>query len=141
LTGKPPFQGTTMFEMFNAHVSEAPVAPSSIVPEIPDEIDELVLKMLAKSPVDRPAMSHVRKVLERVRDPHELQQRGRIITIRQPEEPARSPVSEPPGVKVRFSGTPLPVPALPAPVRGAPWFLVIALGLIAIALAVMLLAR
>jgi serine/threonine-protein kinase len=145
LTGKPPFQGATMFEMFDAHVNETPATPSSLVPEIPDEIDELVLKMLAKNPVDRPAMSHVRKILERVRDPHELQQRGRIITVRQPaledKMPERSPASEPPGVKVRFAGTPLPIPAQPAPGRGAPWFLVIALGLVAIALCVLLLVR
>ena len=102
--------------------------------------------MLAKNPLDRPAMSHVRKVLERVRDPHELQQHSRIITIRQPAiapggEPPRSPASEPPGVKVRFAGTPHPVPAPKAQQRGAPWFLVIALGLIAIAMAAMLLVR
>ena len=53
----------------------------------------------------------------------------------------RFSASEPPGVKVRFAGTQHPVPAEPAAARGAPWFAVIALGLIAIALAVMLLAR
>jgi len=147
LTGKPPFQGATMFEMFNAHATEEPVAPSSITPEVPDEIDELVLKMLAKNPLDRPAMSHVRKILERVRDPHELQQRGRLITIRQPAigrdtpPPTSSPASEPPGVKVRFSGGLLPSPSQPAAARGAPWFLVIALGLIAAVLAIAMLVR
>src|SRR5206468_4137083 len=76
LTGRPPFQRETMMEMFTAHITEAAVAPSSLAPEVPDEIDELVLKMLAKNPLDRPAMSHVRKILERVRHPRELQQRG-----------------------------------------------------------------
>ncbi len=139
LTGRPPFQGQTMMEMLTAHVTEPPVAPSSLVPEIPDEIDELILKMLAKNPVDRPTMSHVRKVLERVRDPHELQPRGRIITVRQPalaDRPA-TPPSEPPGVKVRFAGGhPTPAPAAPK-ASGAPWYLVIALAVIALVLAIL----
>ena len=103
--------------------------------------------MLAKNPLDRPAMSHVRKILERVRDPHELQQRGRIITIRQPAiardsaAPTTSPASEPPGVKVRFSRGLLPSASQPAVARGAPWFLVIALALIAIGLCVLLFVR
>jgi eukaryotic-like serine/threonine-protein kinase len=144
LTGKPPFQGETMMEMFTAHVTEQPVAPSTRAPEVPDEIDELVLKMLAKNPLDRPAMSHVRKILERVRDPHELvQPRTRIITVRQKAIPNddKSPASEPPGVKVRFAGTPLPTRSMPAARSGAPWYVVIALALIAIVLFVALLAR
>ncbi|MBV8760986.1 MAG: serine/threonine protein kinase [Deltaproteobacteria bacterium] len=140
LTGRPPFFGETMMEMLTAHVTEPPVAPSSLVPEIPDEIDELILKMLAKNPVDRPAMSHVRKVLERVRDPQELQPRGRIITIRQPaahgpDTPTSTPASEPPGVKVRFAGGHPTPAAAAAAAKGAPWYLVIALAVIAAVLA------
>jgi len=138
LTGRPPFQRETMMEMLTAHVTEPPVAPSSLVPEIPDEIDELILKMLAKNPLDRPAMSHVRKVLERVRDPHELP-RGRIITVRQPviTDAQLNPPSEPPSVKVRFAGgAPTPAPAA-ASSKGAPWFVVIALAVIAGGLAIL----
>ncbi len=141
LTGRSPFQGETMIEMLTAHANEQPVKPSSLAPEVPDELDELVLKMLAKNPLDRPAMTYVRKVLERVRDPDELQQRTRIITVRQSGSRTDStpvpPPSEPPGVRVRFAGPP------PAPVvlHGAPWYVVIALALISLVLGVLVLMK
>jgi serine/threonine-protein kinase len=55
LTGRPPFVKEAPGDLLIAHVSEAPPAPSSVKPAIPPELDRLVLRMLAKSPNDRPA--------------------------------------------------------------------------------------
>ncbi|MCW5806962.1 MAG: serine/threonine protein kinase [Deltaproteobacteria bacterium] len=67
MTGRPPFQADNAIELVAKHVIEAPIRPSSLQPEIPTVVDELVLKMLAKSPDDRPALSEVIRILERVR--------------------------------------------------------------------------
>jgi eukaryotic-like serine/threonine-protein kinase len=54
LAGRPPFVKEAPGDLLIAHVSEAPPAPSSFQPAIPPELDRLVLRMLAKSPDDRP---------------------------------------------------------------------------------------
>ncbi|HXJ20702.1 MAG TPA: protein kinase [Polyangia bacterium] len=54
LTGRPPFVKEAPGDLLIAHVSEAPPVPSSLRPAIPPELDRLVLRMLAKSPNDRP---------------------------------------------------------------------------------------
>ncbi len=82
LTGRPPFQNRGTIEMVTAHLEEMPVSPSSIVDEIPDEIDRLLLEMLAKNPADRPNLSHIRSVLALVRDPVELERHPHLITPR-----------------------------------------------------------
>jgi serine/threonine protein kinase len=54
LTGGHVFETTNPMKMIVAHVSEAPVAPSTRTEiPIPQCVDDLVLKCLAKEPVDR----------------------------------------------------------------------------------------
>ncbi len=54
LTGRTPFVKEAPGDLLIAHVSEAPPIPSSLQPAIPPELDRLILRMLAKSPDDRP---------------------------------------------------------------------------------------
>jgi serine/threonine-protein kinase len=53
LTGKVPFTGDSAIEIAMKHVNELPKAPSSLRPEIPPELDQIVLRALAKDPADR----------------------------------------------------------------------------------------
>ncbi|MFQ5844415.1 MAG: protein kinase, partial [Planctomycetota bacterium] len=53
ITGKNLFSGKTAKEIVLRHVQEAPPAASSLMDEIPDELDLALAKMLAKSPDDR----------------------------------------------------------------------------------------
>jgi serine/threonine-protein kinase len=54
LTGACPFNGETHLAIALKQVSEAPVPPREIVATIPDELERVVLHMLAKNPNDRP---------------------------------------------------------------------------------------
>ena len=54
LTGDLPFHGTAL-QLAYRHAFEAPKAPSETRAEIPVQLDELVLQMLAKKPEDRPS--------------------------------------------------------------------------------------
>jgi serine/threonine protein kinase len=55
LTGELLFEGDTAMAMIVKHVSEAPGSPSEkSLYQIPDELDRLVLQLLAKDPDDRP---------------------------------------------------------------------------------------
>src|SRR5512133_4093661 len=53
LTGKTPFEGETPVEIAMKHLSNAPQPPSKLRPDIPRELDMVVLRALAKSPDDR----------------------------------------------------------------------------------------
>jgi beta-lactam-binding protein with PASTA domain/predicted Ser/Thr protein kinase len=53
LTGKLPFSGETPLEIAMKHLSEIPRAPSDLRPEVPADLDMIVLRALAKDPEDR----------------------------------------------------------------------------------------
>jgi serine/threonine-protein kinase len=53
LTGKVPFTGDSAIEIAMKHVNDLPTPPSSLRPEIPPELDQIVLRALAKDPEDR----------------------------------------------------------------------------------------
>jgi class 3 adenylate cyclase len=55
VTGQPPFPGDDAVTIISQHINNVPVAPSRLVDGVPPAIDELILKMLAKRPEDRPA--------------------------------------------------------------------------------------
>lgn len=50
LTGKNPFKRSTKAETFQAILSEDPPPPSSINPEVPEDLDRILLKLLEKDP-------------------------------------------------------------------------------------------
>src|SRR3989454_3404752 len=54
LTGTVPFSADTPLALALRQVSERPTAPSEIVASIPAELEEFVLRALAKNPTDRP---------------------------------------------------------------------------------------
>ena len=68
LTGKPPFDDDSVYTVLKAHVSTKPPRLSEVLPgeHFPDEIEDLVAKMLAKSPADRPqSLAAVIEALDR----------------------------------------------------------------------------
>ncbi|MGE0708652.1 MAG: protein kinase [Planctomycetota bacterium] len=65
LTGETPFTGSGP-ELFRKVFTVAPPAPSSLRPEIPPPLDDIVLKALAKEPNDRfPGCAAMVEALER----------------------------------------------------------------------------
>ncbi|HUT04782.1 MAG TPA: serine/threonine-protein kinase [bacterium] len=52
-TGQPPFSGTSAFEIMERHVKEAVPSPRSIVGQVPQVIEDAILRALQKSPDKR----------------------------------------------------------------------------------------
>ncbi len=53
LVGKPPFNGDSAVAIAYQHVNEIPPVPSDIDPEVPNQLDLIVLTALAKLPANR----------------------------------------------------------------------------------------
>jgi len=83
LTGKTPFDGASAVVLLHCHINEAPPRPGDKVAELPKELNELVVKLMAKAPADRPwdaaAVGHT---LEELRD---KAARGETIPMVWPE--------------------------------------------------------
>lgn len=68
LTGRPPFMGDDLMAIISQHVNAAPQPPSKFVANVPPALDALVLKLLAKSPTERPlSAAVVRETLHTIR--------------------------------------------------------------------------
>jgi len=76
VTGRPPFVknqdgvGDTDFALQQAHVRQPPVRPSQREPGIPADLDEIVMRALAKAPDDRlPGCQEFVRLLDQVGKP------------------------------------------------------------------------
>ena len=67
LTGKVPFTGDSPVEIAMKHISAIPEPPSSLRPDIPEDLDLIVLRALGKTPEERyPSAEEMDKDLARV---------------------------------------------------------------------------
>jgi predicted ATPase len=55
VTGRPPFLGDQFVAIISQHINSPPVAPSWHNPEVPQALETLILRLLAKTPDERPA--------------------------------------------------------------------------------------
>jgi eukaryotic-like serine/threonine-protein kinase len=53
MTGTLPFRGDDPVALLMRHVRDVPPVPSSLRPELPQEVDALILRLLAKDPLRR----------------------------------------------------------------------------------------
>jgi serine/threonine protein kinase len=103
LTNSLPFNDTTVSALIYKHLNEPPPPLRSLRPDIPPALDELVTRMLAKQPADRP---------QRVGDLPDLFDRAvganRVTVINE------APISEtPPGFQNRQSSPSIQPPIQP----------------------------
>lgn len=59
LTGTKPFIGESSLEIMNQILTQSPISPSSLRSEIPENLDVLILKMVAKDPEQRPDLGAI----------------------------------------------------------------------------------
>ncbi len=69
VAGQPPFAGGDAVSIIGRHLSADPVAPSRHNHAVPAALDELILRLLAKTPAGRPqSAAAAREALEAIRD-------------------------------------------------------------------------
>lgn len=78
LTGRPPFVANTPAEYLHKHGYTLPERPANLVPQIPNELDELICSLLAKDSSRRPVSSAaVLESLEQIRG--KAERRGIVV--------------------------------------------------------------
>jgi len=118
LTGRPVFEGKSMFELVSLHLQATPDPPSRHALATPSSLDRIVLSCLAKSPDDRPpdARSLGRMLRELELEPRWTdvsaeawwaEHLGDKVGIADPAAPAPSEES-PEASSIRRAGHPLP---------------------------------
>ncbi|WP_396452007.1 protein kinase [Actinomadura sp.] len=119
LSGTPVFNGKSQYELWKQHITAEPKPLRSLRPDVPPELQELVLDLLAKKPEQRPADAYA--VYERLlpflpspgspaltTSPRLGEMPDPTLLYRQPNAPRRRP------------RRPAPVPAAPPTVPHAP---------------------
>ncbi|MEZ4393980.1 MAG: serine/threonine-protein kinase [Polyangiales bacterium] len=64
-TGRVPFEHEELMALLMAHVKQPPPSPASLRPDLPADLDALILQLLEKDPANRPARADV--VVQRMR--------------------------------------------------------------------------
>ena len=121
-----PFEAETSAEIMAMHLRAVPPLPSELWPDIPADLEKLLLAMLAKDPDARPSMLSVARALELVVT--ELAHRRAIAA----EPPGATPAPEMPRC-VRWSSAPGLAPTEPASWRRRKRRWQVALGSLAVA--------
>ena len=69
VTGRPPFKGDAVMEILWQQANVPPRPPSELAPDLPLQLEAIILKALAKSPDDRYATAQeMTAALEALRD-------------------------------------------------------------------------
>ena len=53
VTGRPPFRGDDPVKVIFSHINDLPVMPRKLAPEIPEGLEQVILKLLVKDPDQR----------------------------------------------------------------------------------------
>lgn len=104
VTGRVPFPVKTLTEAIRSHTKEAPAPPRTLVPDLPSQVEEIILAALAKAPAQRyqtasemaRAMRVARQALPQEDATLAATQRGHVslVTMMGEEPPPPAPESE-----------------------------------------------
>jgi eukaryotic-like serine/threonine-protein kinase len=109
LTGRKPFQAETSYTVLNAQLNEAPTPPAQWNPALPRELNDIVLRAMAKDPAARfQTADEFRTAIKALRDP------GR------PAQPAAAAAAAVPVIAAGFSPTAAPAPFQQTVIDSAP---------------------
>ena len=68
LTGERPFIGETTVDILKQILNKEPIEPRKFTPEISQDLNLLIMRMLSKDPDDRPETEEVLDILEDMLD-------------------------------------------------------------------------
>ncbi|HLY34090.1 MAG TPA: Stk1 family PASTA domain-containing Ser/Thr kinase [Jatrophihabitantaceae bacterium] len=131
ITGAPPFQGDSPVAVAYQHVRENATAPSTRNPEVPPAVDSIVMKALAKNPMNRyQSAAEMRTDLQRALANQPVAAEAVMSDAERTQFIARTP---PPPIPVRRMDEP---PDEDEPRRGMVWLAIVLALLLVIGAAI-----
>jgi serine/threonine protein kinase len=134
LTGRPPFTAANLVELIHKHSFVMPERPVHYLPDLPEEFDALVMKLLAKEPQVRPGsgtllLAEVERVWAALETRGKLGQRPALP----PDDPLPPPAQEEKPAKTRriVAQEKPPTPVMRRPLVVIPLFLLVLGGIFA----------
>ena len=115
LTGQLPFSGDTALAVAMKHVSELPVAPRRLNPNIPVGLEGLILRMVAKDPAQRPRSAE--EFARLLTSYHQLASQETTINASLSRPAAQGTATPPPRLSATGTSGRLPVPPRPTTPR------------------------
>lgn len=105
VTGRVPFDVKTLTQAIRAHTQTPPPPPRTVVPDLPSQVEQIVLRALAKDPADRyQDAERMAEALRQAGQPLQGQQQATLaatqagqvslVTLMSSEAPPRAPESE-----------------------------------------------
>jgi class 3 adenylate cyclase len=82
VTGRPPFSGHDPVAVISQHLNTPPVAPFFHNPSLPPALNDLIMKLLAKDPQDRPSSAD--EVLAALQSLSEQVEQGEVAAAAEP---------------------------------------------------------
>jgi serine/threonine-protein kinase len=116
LIGRPPFQGDSFLKTARMHLDQEPEAPSKLRPEVPADVDRLVLGLLAKNPAARPQdAASVRAAVTAMVEAMPAGGFGAAATVAAVAATAPSVAAAPPVGRPPLAGPPAAAPPVTVP--------------------------
>ncbi len=109
--GRPPFSGSTVVELIRKHCFVLPERPIHFVPDLPEEIDRFIMRLLSKKPSERPGSGT--SLIQELEGIWSLLERRGLVGKRPAQSLADSEVDP-------LDADPHPPSRVPAPILQAP---------------------
>ncbi len=82
VTGSVPFEGANPYIVMNSRLTGDPVAPRKVNPQIPPQVEEIILHAMERNPADRYASAAAMKA--EIDDPDQVELTGRCERLQPP---------------------------------------------------------
>jgi serine/threonine protein kinase/Tol biopolymer transport system component len=119
VTGWPPFQDSNPMKVILKHIHELPPAPRSLVPSLPEAVEQVVVKALAKNPADRfnSAQEMVIALQQAIAQPKASSAAGAVAgkIVQQPVKPTAKQPAQPQPQQALAPASPAATPAASKP--------------------------
>jgi predicted ATPase/serine/threonine protein kinase len=86
-TGQHPFNAATVLGLLHAITSTMPTAPRTVVPDLPESLDLLLMRMLSRRAAERPSANDVVRALVAIAASPDPGRREQALGIREPQLP------------------------------------------------------
>ncbi|BBM84759.1 protein kinase domain-containing protein [Candidatus Uabimicrobium amorphum] len=113
LTGTTPFKGRSSKEIIQRHIHDTPTPMRELNPDLPEYIETIIEKMMAKNPEDRyETNSDILKDLERGKKNRPLRRHSRVRNVKKTEDKFSGNPTKNAALKILHNVLPVIVPSL-----------------------------